>query len=129
MEQPLQTRMHSSRMRTARSLTVCRSRSICPGGGVVRVTHAPPCMPPCHTHTQAHSQPCVSPTPLPCMPPMHTPTVHASPATHTTQATHTPTPSHARPPAMHAPSHTRPPVDRITDACENITLPQLRCGR
>ena len=21
------------------------------------------------------------------------------------------------------------PVDRITDACENITLPQLRCGR
>ena len=22
-----------------------------------------------------------------------------------------------------------PPVDRITDACENITLPQLRCGR
>ena len=24
---------------------------------------------------------------------------------------------------------TPPPVDRITDACENITLPQLRCGR
>ena len=22
-----------------------------------------------------------------------------------------------------------PPVNRITDACENITLPQLRCGR
>ena len=22
-----------------------------------------------------------------------------------------------------------PPVDRITNACENITLPQLRCGR
>ena len=22
-----------------------------------------------------------------------------------------------------------PPVDRITDACENIALPQLRCGR
>ena len=22
-----------------------------------------------------------------------------------------------------------PPVDRITDACKNITLPQLRCGR
>ena len=21
------------------------------------------------------------------------------------------------------------PVDRITDACKNITLPQLRCGR
>ena len=22
-----------------------------------------------------------------------------------------------------------PPVDRITDACKNITLPQVRCGR
>ena len=22
-----------------------------------------------------------------------------------------------------------PPVNKITDACENITLPQLRCGR
>ena len=22
-----------------------------------------------------------------------------------------------------------PPVDRMADACENITLPQLRCGR
>ena len=22
-----------------------------------------------------------------------------------------------------------PPLDRITDACKNITLPQLRCGR
>ena len=24
---------------------------------------------------------------------------------------------------------TSPPVNRITDACKNITLPQLRCGR
>ena len=24
---------------------------------------------------------------------------------------------------------TPPPVNRMTDACENITLPQLRCGR
>ena len=24
---------------------------------------------------------------------------------------------------------TPPPVDRMTDACENLTLPQLRCGR
>ena len=29
------------------------------------------------------------------------------------------------PPRKHPPS----PVNRITDACENITLPQLRCGR
>ena len=27
-----------------------------------------------------------------------------------------------------AATHTHP-VNRITDACENITLPQLRCGR
>ena len=26
-------------------------------------------------------------------------------------------------------THPLPPVDRMTDACENITLPQLRCGR
>ena len=26
-------------------------------------------------------------------------------------------------------AHTPPPVDRITDACKNITLAQLRCGR
>ena len=26
-------------------------------------------------------------------------------------------------------SATHTPVDRMTDACENITLPQLRCGR
>ena len=25
--------------------------------------------------------------------------------------------------------HTPPPVGRMTDACEHITLPQLRCGR
>ena len=30
------------------------------------------------------------------------------------------------PPANHAGIH--PPLDRITDACKNITLAQLRCG-
>ena len=30
------------------------------------------------------------------------------------------------PPAMHA--GIPPPVNRITDTCKNITLPQLRCG-
>ena len=29
---------------------------------------------------------------------------------------------------VYLPRHS-PTVDRITDACENITLPQLRCGR
>ena len=78
------TRIHSSRMRTARSLTVCHSHSIFLGGGV-HVTH--------------------------------TPAIHA--------------PHHAHPPCHACPlGHARPlSVDRITDACENITLPQLRCGR
>ena len=30
-------------------------------------------------------------------------------------------------PNMHWDRH--PPVDRMTDRCKNITLPQLRCGR
>ena len=36
-----------------------------------------------------------------------------------------------RPDQAHTPGsrHPPPPVDRITDACENMTLPQLRCGR
>ena len=69
-----------------------------------------PCMPSCQTCSpamHAPSQPCISPPP--CMPPPHMPlTMH----------TH-PTPHHACP----------PPLKRILDACENITLPQLRCGR
>ena len=31
--------------------------------------------------------------------------------------------------SQHALRQTPPPVDRITDACKNITLPQLHCGR
>ena len=31
--------------------------------------------------------------------------------------------------SQHALRQTPPPVNRITHACENITLPQLRCGR
>ena len=40
-------------------------------------------------------------------------------------------PEQALPPGSRHPpgAGTPPPVDRITDACENITLPQLRCGR
>ena len=33
------------------------------------------------------------------------------------------------PPTMHAGISPPPPVNRITDTCKNITLPQLRCGR
>ena len=45
----------------------------------------------------------------------------------------TPTPPDQAPPRDQAPPYPGirhpPPVDRITDACENITLPQLRYGR
>ena len=32
-------------------------------------------------------------------------------------------------PQQTPPGADTPPVNRMTDACENITLPQLRCGR
>ena len=73
------TRMHSSRMRTARS-------SGRPGG--VSTRH----------------------TPLGADPP---------------GSRHPPGTRHPPP----GPPLTPPPVNRMTDACENITLPQLRCGR
>ena len=69
-------RMHSSRMRTARSLTVCRSRSIWGGACMA-------CMPPtCHAcpptmhaplpHTPpCHACPPITHAPLPCTPPCH----------------------------------------------------------
>ena len=67
------------------------------------------CMPPPQPHT---------PPPPPCMPPTtttHAP-CHVCPTMHAPLAMHTPWP--CTPPATHA----FPPVDRITDACENITL-------
>ena len=94
------TRMHSSRMRTARSLTI--SHSICCG------THAPPAMhaPLCHTHPlplmppMPHMPPCHAHL-LPCMPPtMHTPH-HACPPPCMPPVTHAP-------PAMHDPCHACP---------------------
>ena len=40
------------------------------------------------------------------------------------------TPSGSRlPPGLDPRGAGTPPVNRMTDACENITLPQLRCGR
>ena len=33
------------------------------------------------------------------------------------------------PGSRHPPGADTPPVNRITDVCKNITLPQLRCGR
>ena len=124
--------MHSSRMRTARSLTVSRR---------IPRTHIPPTMhaPRNHTHpppATMHTpwQPCIHPW-QPCMPLSN----HTPPGNHT----YPPATMHApplqpcippwqpcMPPSNHTPPATmHPPVDRITDAYENITLPQLRCGR
>ena len=101
------TRMHSSRMRTACSLTVSHGIChTCPNPAM----HAPlPCMPP-----TMH-------TPLPCTP-YHT---HPLPCTllhHTcpTTAKHAPT--------MHAPLPRTPP-SLWTDTCENITFANFVCGR
>ena len=115
------TRMHSSRMCTACSLTV--SRSIChacsptmhapymhtpyhahhPCHACSPATHAPlPCMPPCDTCPPAMHSPAMH-APLPCTPP----TMHA-PAKHAPHHTHTPLP-------CTPPCHACPPVDRILD--------------
>ena len=91
--------------------------------------HAPlPVMAPCHTW------------PLPCMPHHACPLPHRHPAMnapckacplpHTPPAMHAPLQHmphyHAWPPAMHTPRPlTPPPLDRMSDACENITFPQL----
>ena len=96
-----------------------------------------PCMPPA-MHAPL---PCMSP--LPHMPPpMHTPCnawppamhapCHAHPLPCTALAMHIP--CHAWPlchvcPCHACPLHVPLPVNRITDACENITLQQLRYGR
>ena len=79
----MRTRMHSSRMRTARSLTVSRSIChVCP----------PPHTPPYHALVPCHA------CPLPHIPPCHT----------------------CPPP---------PWTEFLTHASENITFPELRCGR
>ena len=119
----LKTRMHSSRMRTTRSLTVSR-----------RIL----CIPPATMHTPAtmHAprQPCTPPgnhacPPQPCMPPCnHTcpPTTMHAPGNHAC-------PQQPRmPPSNHAlPKLARPPVDRILDTCfwKYYLAPNFVCGR
>ena len=142
--------MHSSRMRTARSLIVYPYLVVSqPRPPPPFTTHAPlrHACPPFTMHapfdmhgpftmhappTTMHApwQPCMPSTgnhacPLqPCMPldnQAHPPGNHACHPG-----------NHACPPAtIHAPwqPRTPAPMNRITHACENITLPQLRCGR
>ena len=96
--------MHSSRMRTARSLTVSPYLAIsyaCPP--------EQPCMPP-------WEQPCTSPPEQPCMPPQSN---HACPLRATM---HTPPQEQPHMPPQEQPC--TPPVNRMTNRCKNITLPQ-----
>ena len=101
------TRTHSSRMRTAHS-------SNSQGGS----PHPP----------WEQTPPWSSPPPgqTPQLPPW----VWAwKPARHAGIPPPRPAARHAGiPPAMHA-GIPLPPVNRITDTCKNITLPQIRCGR
>ena len=112
--------MHSSRMRTTRSLTVSRHILCTPWQ-----PHMPPqqpCMPPPH-----HNHACPPTT-------MHVPSNHACPPT-TMHTPHNQTCPEATmhtlgnltcpPPATwHPPATTHAPVDRMTHTCKNITLPQ-----
>ena len=122
--------MHFSRM-----CTIC-----CSGHLSCHACPLLPCMPPCHACPLPHMPPAMH-TSLPCMlPTMHaphhawplpcdTPTTHALPCM--LPAMNTPLP-HMPPHHVCSPCHTCLPVthvNRITDACENITLLQLRCGR
>ena len=115
-----ETRMHSSRMRTAHAMTGRISWG-------VHTMHAPllsPCMPPPSPHMPPLCHAC---PPLPCMPPL----CHACPLG---AATHAPpgATTHAPPGAtMHAPpgATTRAPPFGQTDTCKNITFANFVCGR
>ena len=105
--------MHSSRMRTARSFTVsCHILCMLPK----------PRMPP------IPQQPCTPPSNHACPPQPHTPCNHACPPA----TMHAPTTMHAPPAAMHAPPQPHmppqqprmPPLNRMTNRCKNIILPQ-----
>ena len=103
------TRMHSSRMRTARSLTV--SRSIC--HACPPAMHTPqPCMPPGHACPSAIHAPEAMHTPChACPPATHTPGHACPPTMHASPAVHAPLPCTSpamRTPCWHTPSHAHP---------------------
>ena len=82
-----------------------------------------PCMPPLpHTHPFTTHAPLgqACPPPLPCMPPF---AMHALLLPCTLPFTMHALLGHACPPTL-----SRTPPNRMTDASENITLPQLGCG-
>ena len=131
--------MHSSRMRTGRSLTICLTLLL--GGGVGGVGDG---VSPKKAEIKRKSPPQKSGSPLtPPQPPLPTPLSPLPPSTppHTPS---TPLPTPLTPPY---PPPYPPPLDQTppgltckacwdahppcgqTHACENITLAQLRCGR
>ena len=120
------TRIHSSRMPTAGSLTVSPYLIVFAGGACVACTPLPctplPCMPPCHAPCHVCPLPHMPPTmhaPLPCTPPPCTP-----------PAMHTPPPCTPLPcmPPCHAPPGMHPPCGQ-TDTCKNITFANFICGQ
>ena len=105
----MQTKMHSSRMRTARSLTV--SRRILRTAPLPEKNHARPQKKTCTHIGKNHARPWKKPhTPRkkPCMPPRSN---HAPPP---------PRNNHACPPPWS--NHSRPPRCGQTDTCKNITF-------
>ena len=148
-----QTRMHSSRMPTAHSLTVSCSNQrwgVCIPHMLPAMHTALPCMSPA-MHAPHHACPPATHTPnhthtLPCTPPAtHAPTTHApchacphhtcplpctSPAMH---APHHACPLSCMPPTTHTPCHTCPPCHACptlwTYTCKNITFANFVCGR
>ena len=133
----IKTRMHSSRMRTARSLTVSPYLVVshaCP------LREQPHMLPPgsSHAHPQSNHACPLSNHTCPPKATMHAPQSNHTPPGATTllleQPRMPPRSNHASPRAtMHAPPnnqttpgsyHGRPPVHRITNMGKNITLPQ-----
>ena len=134
----IKTRMHSSRMRTACSLTIsCRILCMPPWAKTMHTPQQKPCMPLAKTTHAPLQKPCMLPQQKPCMLPLAK-TMHAP-----QQKPHMPPPrsNHAcpleqphmpprPPPTPTVSNHARPPpVNRITDACENITFANYVCGR
>ena len=124
--------MHSSRMRTARSLTVShRKNHACPPPQKHaclprKTTHSPP-----SNHTRPLEQPCMPPQSNHTCPPLEQPCMP-----HQSNHACLPHEPHMLPPppgaTMHAPPkqpHMPPPMDRMTDTCKNITFANFVCGR
>ena len=122
--------MHSSRMRTARSLTVFPYLVVshaCPP--LEATTHTPPeqphMPPPCSNHTHPPRATMHAPQSNHACPPSRA-TTHAPP-----EQPHMPPMPPQKQPRMPPQSNHAcpPPVNRITDRCKNITFANYVCGR